>query len=71
MDRLDLDDERFAAVLATELYSDLTGKLNPRSSANLVMEALDARHIGSLPKAKWQEFIDEMTFSFPVLRRSP
>ncbi len=64
MDRLDLTEDKFAIVLAEVLYSDLLRTIEARSSTKLLIEALTARHIGSLTRTRWQEFLDLITLCF-------
>jgi hypothetical protein len=71
MDRLAMNDEQFAELLATELYSDLVATLKPRHAVKLVTDALTARHIGDLTRTDWQRFIDVLTLSFPNMTALP
>lgn len=71
MDRLGLSEDKFAEVLAKELYSDLMSALKPRNSIKLLVDVLTARHIGSLTQTRWQEFIDIITLCFGTMTALP
>jgi hypothetical protein len=71
MDRLGINDQQFADLLATELFSDLLATLKPRGAVKLVADALTARHIGALSRTAWQEFIDVLTLCFPGMTALP
>jgi hypothetical protein len=67
MDRLGLTEEQFAVVLAEELYSDVKAVLPAGGSTRLFVRALNSRHVGSMTRSMWQEFIDLVTMYFPDL----
>lgn len=71
MDRLGLNDQQFADLLANELFSDLLNTLKPRDESKLLAQALEARHVDDLTLSAWQAFIDMLTLCFPRMTALP
>jgi len=66
MDRLQLTEEKFAAVLAEELYSNIKATLS-KKEWTLFARALGSTHIGSMTPVMWEPFVDLIAKHFPGL----